>query len=89
MAQPVAAQPLMADPQASGQGFLARFLITDPPSAIGGRLRRGHDPASDTALADFTARMTAILETPLPTRDNPQELVPVRLPMSPPAKELL
>src|SRR5690606_24961431 len=53
MAQPVAARPLMADPQASGQGFLARFLITEPPSAIGARLRRGHDPASDMALAAF------------------------------------
>ena len=89
MAQPVAARPLMADPQASGQGFLARFLITEPPSAIGARLRRGHDPASDMALAAFAARLTAILETPQPTGNSPQELAPVRLPLSRPAHELL
>lgn len=89
MAQPVAARPLLADPQASGQGFLARFLITEPPSAIGTRLRRGHDPASDAALSGFTARLAAILATPMPTGDNPQELAPPRLALSQGAKELL
>lgn len=88
MLQPVAARPLLSDPQASGQGFLARFLMTEPPSAIGTRLRRGHDPASDIALASFTARIAAILTTPLPTGDNPQELEPGRLVLSR-AKELL
>jgi hypothetical protein len=89
MVQPVAAHPLLADPQASGQGFLARFLITEPPSAIGTRLRRDHDPQSDTTLAVFTARLTHILETPMPTGGNPQELTPVPLPLSADAKELL
>ncbi|MFV0492871.1 MAG: YfjI family protein [Pseudorhodobacter sp.] len=89
MAQPVAARPLLADPQASGQGVLARFLIAEPPSAIGTRLRRGHDPASNIALSAFTARLTAILQTPMPTGDNPQELTPARLPLSDGAKELL
>jgi len=89
MAQPVAARPLLADPQASGQGFLARFLITEPPSAIGTRLRRGHNPQSDTALSDFTAHLTRILATPMPTGDNPQELAPLRLPLSSGARELL
>ena len=32
MAQPIAARPLLSDPLANGQGFLARFLITEPPS---------------------------------------------------------
>lgn len=89
MAQPVAARPLLADPQASGQGFLPRFLITEPPSAIGTRLRRGHDPASDAALAAFTDRLGQILQAPLPTGDNPQELAPLRLPLSRMAKDLL
>ena len=82
-------RPLLADPQASGQGFLARFLITEPPSAIGTRLRRGHDPASDMALAAFTARLSAILQTAMPTGDNPQELAPLRLVLSHGARELL
>jgi hypothetical protein len=89
MAQPIAARPLLADPLAAGQGFLARFLITEPPSAMGTRLRRGHDPASNIALSAFTARLTAILETPMPIGTNPQELTPPRLPLSPGAKELL
>ncbi len=89
MAQPVAARPLMADPQASGQGFLARFLITEPTSAIGIRLRRGHDAASDLAVSAFTARLAAVLESPMPTGDSPQELVPRRLPLSPGARERL
>ncbi|WP_290689375.1 MULTISPECIES: YfjI family protein [unclassified Haematobacter] len=89
MAQPIAARPLLADPQASGQGFLARFLITEPPSAIGTRLRRGHSAASEMAIAAFTARLGVILETPMPTRDSPQELAPARLPLAQGAKELL
>lgn len=89
MAQPVAARPLMADPQASGQGFLARFLITEPPSAIGTRTRRGHDAASDGAVSAFTARLGDVLTTPMPTGDNPQELAPTRLPLSGDARELL
>lgn len=89
MAQPVAARPLMADPQASGQGFLARFLITEPPSVIGTRLRRGHDMESDMAVSAFTARLGDVLATPMPTGDNPQELTPSRLPLSAAAKELL
>lgn len=89
MAQPIAARPLLADPQASGQGFLARFLITEPTSTIGTRLRRGHDPASEAALSTFTARLSSILATPMQTGDSPQELTPVRLPLSSKAKELL
>lgn len=89
MAQPVAARPLMADPQASGQGFLARFLITEPPSVIGTRLRRGHEAASEVALSAFTAQLSEILATPMPTGGNSQELAPLRLPLSQGAKELL
>lgn len=89
MAQPIAARPLLADPQASGQGFLARFLITEPPSAIGTRLRRGHNPQSDIVLSNFTAHLTRILGTAMPTGDNPQELAPLRLPLSSGARELL
>ena len=89
MAQPVAARPLLADAQASGQGFLARFLITEPPSAIGTRLQRGYAPASKLVVSDFMARLSLILGTPMPTGDNTQELAPPRLPLSEGAQELL
>lgn len=89
MVQPVAARPLLADPLALGQGFLPRFLICEPPSAIGTRLRRGHDPASEAALAAFRDRLATILDRPLPTPDHRQELAPRRLPLDPAARELL
>lgn len=89
MVQPVAARPLLADPQANGQGFLARFLMTEPPSAIGTRLRRGHSPASDLAVNAFAVKLRSILEAQMPTSANPQELAPPRLTLSTGAKELL
>jgi len=90
MVQPIAARPLLADPVATGQGFLARFLIAEPPSAIGARLRRGYTESSDTAIAAMAQRLQAILRTPKPcSEDSPQELMPRRLPLSAGAEELL
>ena len=70
MAQPVAVRPMLADPIASGQGFLARFLICEPESAIGTRTRRGYNPASDTALSLFSAKLRTALDADLPTKDG-------------------
>lgn len=89
MVQPIIAHPFLADPLAAGQGFLARFLITDPPSAIGTRLRRGHDSGSRLNLDAFTSRLAQILATPMPTGDTERELAPVTLPLSPRARDLL
>ena len=89
MVQPIAARPLLSDPQANGQGFLARFLMTEPPSLIGTRLRRGHSTASGLAVNAFAVKLRGLLETPLPTGSDPQELTPPRLPLSPGAKEIL
>ena len=90
MLQPVAARPLLSDPVAARQGFLARFLVTEPPSAIGGRLRRGHAAASDATIAAFAARLRTILETDPPVQDGaPHILTPRRLPLSAGASELL
>ena len=90
MVQPVAARPLLADPVASGQGFLARFLVADPPSAIGTRLKRDHAASSKATLAEFSQRLQTILHTPKPTADDdPQELRPRELPLSQNADELL
>lgn len=89
MVQPIIAHPFLADPLAAGQGFLARFLITDPPSAIGTRLRRGHDAGSRLNLDAFTARLAQILATPMPTGDTERELRPVTLPLSARARDML
>jgi hypothetical protein len=88
MAQPLVAHAFMADPLAEGTGFLARFLISEPPSTIGTRLHANalRDPL---ALAGFDARLREILETPLPMDAETRELHPRTLRLSAEARELL
>ncbi|MGC3936372.1 YfjI family protein [Roseobacter sp. EG26] len=89
MVQPVAARPLLSDPIASGQGFLARFLITEPPSAIGTRLATNAGAESEAIVA-MSARLSTVLSASLPTCEgNPQELDPRQLRLSSEAKRLL
>jgi hypothetical protein len=90
MVQPVAARPLLADPVAVGQGFLARFLITEPLSNIGTRLQRGHAEKSSVAITAMAAHLQTILRTNKPcSLDSPQELTPRQLPLSQGARDLL
>ncbi|MEM9788323.1 MAG: YfjI family protein [Pseudomonadota bacterium] len=89
MVQPVAARPLLSDPLANGQGFLARFLITEPPSAIGTRLDR---PESVARVAEVAMghRLKSLLDRPKPiSEDTPQELDPPVLALSSEADHLL
>ena len=90
MVQPVAARPLLSDPIASGQGFLARFLITEPPSAIGTRKSQKATNVADVAVVAATNRLITVLNHPKPmSEDSPQELCPRALPLSHTAMELL
>ncbi len=90
MVQPVAARPLLSDPVASGQGFLARFLITEPPSAIGTRLGRDAPKEAKEAEEAMGQRLHQLLSHPKPlAEDAPQELRPRTLPLSQTAKDLL
>lgn len=90
MAQPVSVAELLADPIANGQGFLARCLITEPPSAIGTRLQVGHSPASDAALTAFHTRAKDLFRRPLPLKDGTRnELEPRLLSLSDDARKLL
>lgn len=88
MVQPGVARTFMADPMAADTGFLPRFLITEPPSAIGYRLtsQARENPA---ALEAFGARLRAILETPLPVNPDTGALETRLLWLSPEAKALL
>ena len=88
MCQPEAAQGLLGDRTAIGTGFLPRFLICAPPSAIGTRLsdRTRHDAA---ALRRFADRLRAILDRPLPMFPESRELVPRALPLAPDARAAL
>lgn len=63
---------------ATGQGFLPRFLITDPLSTIGTRLEIDHEPASDSTLRDWDRRLGTILNAEkFFLDDRRQELAPV------------
>ena len=65
MVQPIIADTLLGDATARDQGFLARFLLCQPPSTIGTRLRNGHSPASDVALAMYEQKLGRLLRRDL------------------------
>jgi hypothetical protein len=88
MAQPGVARAFMADPLAADTGFLPRFLICEPPSAIGTRFARDAR-RDDMAVADFAGRLRDILDTPLPMDPDTRELQPRILPIAPGARAVL
>jgi Protein of unknown function (DUF3987) len=88
MAQPVVMHEFLADPVASGLGFLPRCLICEPQSTIGSRLSENTrtDPA---ALDAFSARLTAILQHPMPMWEDGRSLKPNSLHLDNTARALL
>ena len=88
MVQPRVARNFMADPLAADTGFLPRFLICEPPSAIGTRFAR-NAKQGEWALATFAARLRDILETPMPMDHETRELQPRVLHLSQDARALL
>lgn len=90
MTQPIVAQELLGDQLAQGQGFLARFLLAQPASAIGTRTRLSTDPRSPRTLDAYAETIGALLRRPLPLRaDTRNELDVPLLPLSPAAREVL
>ncbi|MGB1389433.1 MAG: DUF3987 domain-containing protein, partial [Paracoccaceae bacterium] len=88
MVQPTVARGFMADPLATDTGFLPRFLLCEPPSAIGTRMQ-ANTRRDDMALAAFAGRLCSILETPMPMDPDARELEPRTLQLAPDARELL
>jgi hypothetical protein len=88
MVQPTVARIFMADPLAADTGFLARFLMCEPPSAIGTRMQANarHD---DAAIARFSERLRDILDTPPPMDPDTRALQPRVLALAPEARALL
>ena len=90
LVQPVAAEALLSDPMANGQGLLARFLTCRPASRIGTRLRMEKDAAAEAGIGRFAARIRSLLSRPLPLADDTRnELAPPVLPLSQEAREVL
>jgi hypothetical protein len=88
MVQPIVARAFMADPMAAGTGFLPRFLICEPPSAIGTRLHANAREDRD-ALGAWDARLRGVLDTALPMDTETRELAPRVLPLAREARSLL
>lgn len=90
LVQPVAAEVLLSDPMASGQGLLARFLTCRPPSRIGTRLRMEQDAQAEADIEHFAARIRSLLSRELPLADGTRnELIPTPLPLSVEARTVL
>ena len=88
MVQPTVARAFMADPLAADTGFLPRFLMCEPPSAIGTRMQ-ANARRDDMALEAFTERLRAILDTPMPMDPDTRQLEPRTLKLTPEARNLL
>ncbi|MGR3539937.1 MAG: YfjI family protein [Hasllibacter sp.] len=88
MVQPSVAAEFMSDPKTTDTGFLPRFLLCQPPSAIGTRLSHlaRNEPLAVTA---FQARASAILGQDMPIEDASGGLTPRRLPLSEDARRAL
>lgn len=88
--QPVAAEALLSDPMANGQGLLARFLTCRPASRIGTRLRMEQDATAEAEIASFAARIRTLLSRDLSLVDGMRnELAPPVLPLSEEARAVL
>lgn len=88
MVQPGVARAFMADPLAADTGFLPRFLMCEPPSAIGTRMQ-ANARRDDMALGTFAGRLRSILETQMPMDPETRELEPRTLQLTPEARNLL
>src|SRR6056297_2467043 len=88
MVQPTVALGFMADPMAADTGFLPRFLMCEPPSAIGTRMQ-ANARRDDMGLGTFAGRLRSILETPMPMDPDTRELEPRMLQLTPEARNLL
>lgn len=89
MVQPVIAEGVLSDDLLTGQGFLARCLMTWPQSTVGTRLYVATDLAQDPALCRYWLRIDELLNLPLPVRDGTaNELEPRALTLEPEAKAL-
>jgi len=88
MVQPLVALSLLGDPLAGDSGFLARCLISQPPSTIGTRIHDG-STIDRFAIHSFTASVGNILDMPVPMDEVSGALNPRTLKLSHGARTLL
>ncbi len=89
MAQNGVAGKLLSDPVLVDQGFLARCLISAPPSTQGTRFNHDNNPQSDRDLILFNSQMRYLLDRPFSLVEGSRnELEPRIIQCSPAASKL-
>lgn len=87
MMQPVIAERVLSDDVLTGQGFLARCLLSWPQSTIGSRRYVEADLSADPAIGGYWERMRALLRMQPPLRAGTRnELEPRTLALDAEAK---
>lgn len=90
MSQPVAIQETLSDSYLLGQGFLPRFLITNPPSRAGTRFLRfekdGENVETSKIINFYENKLSMLMESPLLV-DVGLGVVTATMPVSVEAKE--
>lgn len=88
MLQPVIAERVLSDDVLTGQGFLARCLLSWPPSTIGKRRYVPTDLSADPTMLAYWDRIQFLLRMPEPLRPGTRnELEPRTLHLHPDAKQ--
>ena len=89
MVQPEISQLMLSNSILIAQGLLSRCLVTWPESTAGTRFYCEEDLSVSPEITKYTARISAILETPLPLAEGARnELNPRQLPLAPDAKRI-
>jgi len=89
MVQPAIACRIFADATLAGIGTLARTLLVAPAGTAGTRFFRDPPPSAALALADYDARLFAMMQrTPRAAGDDPTVLDPLPLHLDPDARDM-
>lgn len=88
MMQPIIAESILSDDVLTGQGFLARCLLTWPASTIGTRQYMGRNLTQDEAMCRYWQRMRDLLTIKPTLREGSRNELELRtLTLSPDAAE--
>jgi hypothetical protein len=89
MVQPAIASRFLADAMLAGIGTLARTLLVAPAGTAGTRFFREPSPVAGTVLADYDARLSAMMRKPPHTSGNdPTVLDPPPIRLAPDARAM-
>lgn len=90
MIQPVIAETVLSDDLLTGQGILARMLVSWPESAVSTRPYVSRATVDDPRMVRYITRIGELLALPMPTDpEDPEDgLQPRALPLSDAAKRL-